>query len=112
MRISMVGQGAEDELRSLRVWLLESPEIHRHARITWESQEPRQGEMGGITTETLQLITDNFWQLSTFALSYATWRKTRSRNTSATIEHNGRRVTIEGHDEEAVQRIIRELGDE
>ncbi|MER6315052.1 hypothetical protein ABT237_14930 [Streptomyces sp. NPDC001581] len=112
MRISMVGQGAEEELRSLRSWLLETPEIRRHARISWATETPKQGEMGGGTIETLQLVTDNFWQIATFSLAYATWRKTRTRNTSVTIEYNGRRMTIEGHDNHTVERIAQELGEE
>jgi hypothetical protein len=112
MRISMAGQGAEEELRSLRSWLMESPEIRRHARISWEAEAPKQGEMGGGTIETLKLITDNFWQIATFSLSFAAWRRTRTRNPSVTIEHNGRRVTIEGHDSGTVERIVQALSEE
>ncbi|MFD9336445.1 hypothetical protein ACFWBF_18880 [Streptomyces sp. NPDC060028] len=112
MRIGMIGHGSEEELRSLREWLLESPEIRRHTRIAWDFEEPQPGEMSGGTVAAIQLITDNLWQIATFALSYATWRKTRSRNTSVTIEHNGRRLGIESNEEDTVNRIIRELGDE
>ncbi|MET8504136.1 hypothetical protein ABZV60_05735 [Streptomyces sp. NPDC004787] len=109
MRISMVGEGAEAELRSLRAWLLESPEIRQHAKISWESDAPKVGEMGAGAIEALQLITDNFWQLSTFALSYAAWRKTRTRNTAVTIEYNGQRVTIEGGNDASIERITQAL---
>jgi hypothetical protein len=110
MRVSMVGDGAEEELRSLRAWLLESPEIRQHARISWEAEEPKPGEMGGGSTfEAIKLVTDNLWQIATFALSYAAWKKTRTRNPSVTIEHDGRRITIEGEDSGMVERIAQEL---
>lgn len=109
MRISMVGEGAEEELRSLRSWLLESPEIRQRAKISWEIEEPKAGEMGGGTFEAIQLVTDNLWQTVTFALSYAAWRKTRTRNPSVTIEHNDKRVTIEGGDSRTVESIVQAL---
>ncbi|MFJ2058039.1 hypothetical protein ACIOMM_19090 [Streptomyces sp. NPDC087908] len=109
MRISMVGEGSEAELRSLRLWLLESPEIRRHAKISWESNEPKAGEMGTGAIEAIQLVTDNLWQLSTFVLGFAAWRNTRTRNTAITIEHDGQRVTIEGADDASIERITRAL---
>ncbi|WP_234316366.1 MULTISPECIES: hypothetical protein [unclassified Streptomyces] len=112
MRISMTGSHAEEELRSLRAWLLESPEIRQRAQISWETSPPKPGEMGGTTFEVLQLVTDNLWQTGTFALAYATWRKTRTRNHSVTIEYNGRQVTIEGDDSAAVERIAQAFDQE
>ncbi|MEU6909621.1 hypothetical protein ABZ935_30490 [Streptomyces coeruleorubidus] len=112
MRISMVGHGADEELRSLRSWLLETPEIRTHARISWQTSEPGPAEMGAGAVETLQLITDNFWQIATFSLSYAAWRNTRHRSPRVTIEYNGNSVTIEGSDDETAERIIQALANE
>jgi hypothetical protein len=112
MRISMVGSGADEELRSFRSWLLETPEIRQHAKISWETSEPEPGEMSAGALETLQLITDNFWQITTFSLSYAAWRKTRMRSPQVTIEYNGKVVTLEGYDSAAVDRIIQALTEE
>jgi hypothetical protein len=112
MRISMVGLGADEELRSFRSWLLETPEIRQHAKISWETAEPDPGDMGAGALDTLQLITDNFWQIATFSLSYAAWRKTRTRSPRVTIEYNGKAVTLEGSDNAAVERIIQALTEE
>ncbi|MFF0117340.1 effector-associated constant component EACC1 [Streptomyces prasinus] len=112
MRISMVGPGADEELRSFRSWLLDTPEIRQHAKISWQTTEPQPGDMGAGALDTLQLITDNFWQIATFSLSYVAWRKTRARSPRVTIEHNGRVVTIESDDSASVERITRALTDE
>jgi hypothetical protein len=112
MRISMVGSGADEELRSFRSWLLDTPEIRQHAKISWETAEPDPGEMGAGALETLQLITDNFWQIATFSLSYAAWRETRTRSPRVIIEYNDKVVTLEGSDNAAVERIIQALTEE
>ncbi|MFF7259764.1 hypothetical protein ACFZCL_05635 [Streptomyces sp. NPDC008159] len=109
MRISMEGPSADDELRSLRSWLLDTPEMRQHAKIQWESASPNASEMGGGALDTLQLVTDNFWQIATFSLTYATWKKTRTRSPRVTIEYNGRTVTVEGDDSETVERIVQAL---
>ncbi|MEW2509774.1 hypothetical protein [Streptomyces sp. NPDC046870] len=108
----MVGPGADEELRSFRSWLLETPEIRQHAKISWVTTEPRPGEMGAGTLDTLQLVTDNFWQITTFSLSYLAWRKTRKRPSQVTIEHNGKVVTLEGGDSATVEGIMRALTEE
>ncbi|MDX3851764.1 effector-associated constant component EACC1 [Streptomyces sp. AK02-01A] len=105
----MEGQGAEEELRSLRTWFLETPDIRRHAKISWETPAPEPGGMSGGAVEILQLITDNVWQATTFALAYTSWRATRRNTPRVTIEHNGNTLVIEGHDEESAQRIARAL---
>ncbi|MFF1406372.1 hypothetical protein [Streptomyces sp. NPDC058294] len=110
--ISMDGQGADEELRSLRSWLLETPDIRRHAKITLEPTPPTPDEMGAGGLEILQLITDNFWQTATFALSYVTWRQTRTRKLTVTIERNNRRIVVEGSDSESVEYIVQALGEE
>lgn len=112
MRISMDGPGADEELRSLRSWLLETPEIRQHAKISWETVDPHPDEMGAGALDTLQLITDNFWQIATFSLTYVTWRKTRTRSPRVTIECNGKTVIIEGSDSGTVERVIQALTEE
>ncbi|MFI2346671.1 hypothetical protein ACH492_06350 [Streptomyces sp. NPDC019443] len=109
VQIGMTGPGADEELRSFRAWLVETPEMRQHCKISWVTPPPAPGEMGSGTVEILQLITDNFWQVTTFALAYSTWRRTRRSAPTVTIEHNGTAFTIDGHDEEAVQRIARAL---
>ncbi|WP_443066999.1 effector-associated constant component EACC1 [Streptomyces sp. NBC_01261] len=108
----MVGQGADEELRSLRSWLLESPEVRRHAKISWENPALPAGTMGTDALSVLQLATDNVWQIATFSISYAAWRKTRTRSPRVTLEYNGNSVIIEGCDPEMVERIIRSLSEE
>ncbi|WP_149511537.1 effector-associated constant component EACC1 [Streptomyces apricus] len=112
MRISMVGRGAEEELRSLRTWLLEDPKVRQHSKVFWETSQPQPGAMGADAFSVLQLVTDNFWQISTFSITYAAWRKTRTQAPRVTIEHNGKSVTIEGSDTETLERMIRSLSAE
>ncbi|MGW4285949.1 effector-associated constant component EACC1 [Streptomyces sp. NPDC004673] len=110
--ISMAGQGADEELRSLRAWILESPKVRRHAKIRWKISPPQEHQMGVGALDALQLITENLWQIANFSLSYIAWRKTRNRSPQVTIEYNGKSVKIEGSDTEAIERIIRSLGEE
>ncbi|MGC0403358.1 hypothetical protein RKD27_006002 [Streptomyces sp. SAI-126] len=109
LRIGMEGPGAADELRSFRAWLLETSDIRQHCEISWVMRPQAPNEMGGDTLDLLQLITDNFWQVSTFALAFSTWRGTRHRAPTVTLEHNGTVIIVEGSDEESVQRITRAL---
>ncbi|GGV44456.1 effector-associated constant component EACC1 [Streptomyces spectabilis] len=112
MQIRMDGPGADEELRSLRLWLLEIPEIRQHAKISWLTVDPQPEEMSAGALDALQLVTDNLWQMATFSLAYATWRKTRVRSPRVTVEYNGKIVTIEGDDSDVVERVIRTLAEE
>ena len=105
VRIGMTGPGAADELRSFRAWLLETSEMRQHCEISWVTEPTAPDEMGGDAIGLLQLITDNFWQVTTFALAFSTWRRTRRRTPPVTLEHNGSVITIEGNDEQTAQLI-------
>ncbi|WP_406264413.1 hypothetical protein OH779_14570 [Actinacidiphila glaucinigra] len=111
MRLRVDGEGAEDELRSLREWLLDDPDIRYYATISWDSAPPEPGEMGA--TEWLQLVTDNGWQVANFAVAYLAWRRTRRSGCELTIERNGITVTIKGiSDTEIAEHIERSLSGE
>lgn len=104
IRLTMDGDGAEEELRSLCEWLLNDPDIRNHARVSWESAPPKPGEMGAA--EWLQVITDNGWQVANFTVAYLTWRQTRPIAPEVTIERNGVTVTVKGADDtEIAERI-------
>ncbi|QTD97835.1 effector-associated constant component EACC1 [Streptomyces cyanogenus] len=111
IRISAEGEDAEEELRSLRSWLLDEPEIRQHAVISWGAQALTKEEMGtGI--DVLQLVTDNGWSAVAFAMAYRDWRRTRRSAAVVTIEHNGVTVSVNGADDQAVARITRALSQE
>jgi Effector Associated Constant Component 1 len=83
--IRATGQHAEQELRSLFMWLQDEADVRQHAQISLESGIPAAGEMGG-ELEVIQLIVDSSFQALNLALAYAAWRGTRSARPLVTIE--------------------------
>ncbi|MBB5775044.1 effector-associated constant component EACC1 [Nonomuraea jabiensis] len=106
--IQFDGRGSEQELRSLREWLIDDPEMRRHAKIRLGGAPVEDGEMGSAL-EVIELITNSGFQAITFALAYVSWRSTRPAKPSATIEHNGMKIVLSDGDPETVEKIVRML---
>jgi hypothetical protein len=112
IRISMDGPGADEELRSLRAWLEDSPDVGRNAVMSWQIATPQTGYMGAGAIEWLELVTSNTWSAASFALAYAAWCRSRRLSPAVTIEHNGVTLSLDGADAETVARITRMLAEE
>lgn len=107
--LTMVGDGAEDELRSFYRWLLGEDEVRHNATLVLEGSPPDVGEMGS-TLEAIKLVTESGFAIANLALTYLTFRATRPRKTKMTVEREGTRVTItEDVDSAEVERIFRAL---
>ncbi|MFI9836321.1 hypothetical protein ACIHFD_04770 [Nonomuraea sp. NPDC051941] len=102
------GSGSEQELRSLRGWLMDDPEVRRHTKIRLGGAPVEDGEMGSAL-EVIELITNSGFQVLTFALAYVSWRSTRPAKPSITIEYNGAKIVLEEGDPETVEKIVRML---
>jgi hypothetical protein len=109
IRISMDGVGADEELRSLREWLIDTPEVRQNAAVTLEAAPSQPGRMGAGAMEWIQLITGNAWSAASFAMAYVAWRSSRRLGPTVTIEHNGVKLTLHDADAETVARITRDL---
>ncbi|UFR03882.1 hypothetical protein KBP30_23120 [Streptomyces sp. Go40/10] len=107
--MSLDGDGADEELRSLYAWLLEEPAVRRLARPQLRAAPPRPGQMGAdadfiyFTVQTGLTLTQVIGQ-------YIGWRRTRSRPGTVTIERDGTTITLTGTDEESIRNAVRALG--
>ncbi|MFG3039874.1 hypothetical protein ACGFYZ_23560 [Streptomyces sp. NPDC048330] len=111
--IRVIGE-AEDvdrESRSLARWLRDDDAIRTSALVKLTQAPPRPGEMGGAF-DVVQLVVDSGFQLGNLALAYAAWRGSRSRPSAVTVEHRGRRVTLDTTDPEEIARILAALGED
>ncbi|MFB4318304.1 hypothetical protein [Actinomadura sp. 21ATH] len=106
--IRMDGPGADEELRSLHDWLLNDPDIRRHAKISLQSAETRPGQMGG-TLEAVQLVVDSGFQTASLVLGYLAWRATRRSKPEATIERESTRIPLSEASEETAESVAKKL---
>lgn len=86
IRISVGGDAADRDLRSLADWLRREPAIQHHATISLETPPPEPGRMGA-GFDAIQLAVDSAFQLANLAIAIAAWR--RSRAATPTIVVNG-----------------------
>lgn len=102
---------ADGELRSLYGWLLNEPEIRRHARVSLVSEEPEAGRMGAAL-EAVKLVVDSGFQAANLALAYAAWRAGRPSRSVVTIERDGTTVSLADADPDEIDKIVRLLGED
>jgi membrane-associated two-gene conflict system component 1 (EACC1) len=107
IEIRMSGHGAEEELRSLYAWLQDEPDVRHTAEMTLTAGAgiPGEGEMG-TAIDVIQLVIGDGFQALNLALAYATWRGTRAKHPSVTIEHAGIKVMLDDADGDMVKKIV------
>ncbi|MFC8660824.1 hypothetical protein [Streptomyces sp. NPDC057199] len=98
----------EHALRSFAHWLRDDDAIRSSALIDLRHAPPRLGEMGG-GFDLIQLSVDSGFQLANLALAYVTWRATRSRPSTITVEHGNTRITLDSADPELAERLVATL---
>ncbi|MCO5990114.1 hypothetical protein NE235_28770 [Actinoallomurus spadix] len=109
INISVSGDGAADELRSLLQWLRDDPDIRHDALISLSSDLPEPGKMGA-SFEAIKMVLDEGFQVGNFALAFASWYSTRRNHRTVTIERDGIKVTIDGADPEMAAKIYSAIG--
>lgn len=107
--IRMDGDDAAGELRTLYGWLLNEPEVRRHATVSLMSEEPDAGQMG-TALEAVKLVVDGGFQVLDLALAYAGWRATRPSKRVVTVERDGTTVSLADADPDEIDKIVRLLG--
>jgi hypothetical protein len=107
--IRVGGDGADGELRSLYGWLLNEPEVRRHAKVSLVSGEPEAGRMGA-GLEAVKLVVDSGFAAANLALAYAAWRTSRPSTSVVTIERDGTTVSLTDADPGEIDKIVRLFG--
>ncbi|AZQ32102.1 hypothetical protein EJ357_47750 [Streptomyces cyaneochromogenes] len=100
----------ERELRSLRSWLGQEPEVRRSAVVALRERSVEPGAMGGVL-DVLELVTGNGWSAASFVLAVAAWRQTRSRAPQVTIRRGDVEVSICNGSEAELARVLAVLED-
>lgn len=104
------GEGAGEAVRSLYTWLSADPELATGAGLSLVRRAEAPGHMGPVL-EAVEAVFDSGVQLASLVVAVASWRSTRPRRDRVHIERAGVRVTVDGGDPEAVERVLRALGD-
>ncbi|MET9730290.1 hypothetical protein ABZZ79_06345 [Streptomyces sp. NPDC006458] len=95
-------------LRSLARWLRDDDAIRTEAIVELQQAPPPPGAMGSAF-DVIQLSVEAGFQLANLALAYVTWRSTRSRPPTVTVEHEGMRVELNTADPEEIVRLLARL---
>lgn len=103
-----VGQG-EEGLTTLDLyrWLRADRDIREHADMSLGPSHPDNETMGAV--EVINLVLGHGFAALNLALAYASWRGQRPSAPSVTIITNNGSITVQGHSEETVRRIVAAL---
>ena len=96
------------ESRALYDWLAAEPEIRTGGRLTQETAEPGEGQMGEVLTA-ISLIVGSGVSLGQLLVSIAAWRATRPRPYRVSVEFADRTIAIETTDADEALSIARRL---
>ncbi|MGW0394313.1 effector-associated constant component EACC1 [Streptomyces sp. NPDC003042] len=107
--ILSAGREDDDELRSLRAWLREDPELR--GAVIWEADRDEPGTMGSVL-EAVHVIVTDAAAFGSFAVSLAAWLGTR-RSRSWRIRRDGRDGELPAAADEAqVRAALGDTGDD
>ncbi|MGI5196425.1 effector-associated constant component EACC1 [Streptomyces sp. CA-288835] len=108
--LRIAGDSAEDDVRSLYEWLLLDRTVRREARVEMASSSvPVPGQQGAVL-DLVSLVLGSGISAASLGVSIASWRATRPREPSITVERaDGRKVTITGTSQQEAQRLIEQL---
>ncbi|MEU1826648.1 hypothetical protein ABZ502_29985 [Streptomyces abikoensis] len=111
VRLLVDGDSAEEELRSLYVWLLADSQARRCADVAWgaDVQTPANA-MGGLL-DVISLALGSGFSAASLAVSIIQWRSTRGgEGPSVTVElADGTKVTISEASLAEAERLLRFL---
>ncbi|MFJ4417441.1 hypothetical protein [Streptomyces sp. NPDC088925] len=110
MTLQLVGNSAEDDVRSLYDWLLLDRTIRREARVQMASSSvPLPGQQGAVL-DLVSLVLGSGISAGSLGVSIASWRATRPQKPTITVERSdGNKVTITGTTRDEAQRLIEQL---
>ncbi|MDP9793734.1 hypothetical protein J2S43_002246 [Catenuloplanes nepalensis] len=112
VRVRLRVQGDDpDEVRNLRSWLQQERDVRTHGDLRYA--ETVGGNEMGVGVEMLSLIVGSGLTLVQLGLAIAQWRDTRRPAPVVTISRetdDGRTITLETSDPDAVATAMRELG--
>ncbi|MEV7613366.1 hypothetical protein [Streptomyces sp. NPDC089799] len=110
VEVLSAGQGDDEELRALRAWLREDPQLREAVILLVEAEEPE--TMGGVL-EAVHVVLGDIAAVGGFAVSLATWLGTRPRARSRRLRTGGREQELPGRaDSGQVRALLEEPADE
>ncbi|MEO3756014.1 hypothetical protein [Streptomyces sp. B6B3] len=112
MTLTVEGDTAEEELRSLHTWLLADPEARRGAQVELRASAPSRPDSMGGALDVISLVLGSGFSAASLAVTLAQWRGTRRHEgTTVIVERaDGLKVTVSGTSTEEAQRTLRALG--
>jgi hypothetical protein len=111
--VGMAGTDAADELRDLREWVENDPELRAHVTMSYAVAEPGSEDMGP-TLELVEFAVSSGISLASLIVSIAAWRDSRRSQPTVEFYRGGRQpqtLTMTASDEMTVKEITVRLSD-
>jgi hypothetical protein len=110
-RILIDGDDEGQDLMSLYRWLTDDPDVTSQATLRIESRVATPGEMGGAFDAIIAVLSDGI-ALGSLIVAYQSWRDSRPRQSSVSIEFHGAVVNLTDGTPETVKRIVEALSEQ
>ncbi|MFE8948154.1 hypothetical protein [Streptomyces sp. NPDC007856] len=108
--LSLAGDSAEEEVRSLYDWLLLDRKVRREARLEMGSSSAPVPGQQGAALDLISLVLGNGISAASLGVSIASWRATRPKEPTITVERvDGSKVTITGASQAEAQHLVEQL---
>ena len=110
-RFRMEDDDEGQALASLHQWLVQDPDVTRWSTVSLEAGGNVPGEMGPVF-DVVTVVLSNSIALGSLIVAYLSWRDSRPRPPTVSIERDGVVVSLAGSSPETVSRVIEALSDQ
>jgi hypothetical protein len=98
-------------LASLHQWLLQDPDVTRWSAVSLGTGNTAPGEMGPVF-DVVTVVLSNTIALGSLVVAYLSWRDSRPRSPTVSIERDGVVVSLTDSSPETVSRVIEAFNDQ
>jgi len=110
-RFRVEGDDEGQALNSLHQWLMQDPDVTRWSTVSLEAGDTVAGEMGPVF-DVLTVALSNSIALGNLIVAYLSWRDSRPRSPTVSIERDGVVVSLADSSPQTVSRIVEALSDQ